>query len=104
MLGSTDSESGTSYWFGAYLPVTDGENNYGTVGLEFNHGDEYWRPFTYAEDTLAGSKLATRGDAWEANWTYQINDALSMQLRYVNIDYEYTGSNGFFGSYYWCIK
>ena len=48
---------------------------------------------------MIGSKLAARGDAWEANWTYQINDALSMQLRYVNIDYEYTGSNGFFGNY-----
>ncbi|MGB5506707.1 MAG: DUF3373 family protein [Sulfurovum sp.] len=99
MLGSPDSESGTSYWFGAYLPVTDGENNYGTVGLEYNHGSEYWRPFTYAEDTMIGSKLAARGDAWEANYTYQINDALSMQLRYVSIDYEYTGSNGFFGNY-----
>jgi len=99
MLGSTDSESGTSYWFGAYLPVTDGENNYGTVGLEYNHGSEYWRPFTYAEDTMAGSKLAVRGDAWEANYTYQINEALSMQLRYVNMDYDYTGSNGFFGNY-----
>ena len=99
MMGSTDSESGTSYWFGAYLPVTDGENNYGTVGLEYNHGSQYWRPFTYAEDTMAGSKLATRGDAWEANYTYQINDALSMQIRNLSMDYDYTGSNGFFGSY-----
>jgi hypothetical protein len=98
MLGSADSETGTSYWFGAYLPVTDGENNYGTVGLEYNHGSQYWRPFTYAEDSMAGSKMAVRGDAWEANWTYQLTDALSMQLRYVNMDYEYTGSNGFFGS------
>jgi len=99
MLGSTESESGTSYWLGAYLPVTVEDENYGTVGLEFNHGSEYWRPFTYAEDTLAGSKMATRGDAWEANWTYQINEALSMQLRYVKMDYDYTGSNGFFGNF-----
>lgn len=99
MLGSADKESGTSYWFGAYLPVTVEDENYGTVGLEYNHGSEYWRPFTYAEDTMAGSKLATRGDAWEANYTYQINEALSMQLRYVSMDYEYTGSNGFFGNY-----
>jgi len=99
MLGSADSESGTSYWFGAYLPVTDGEGeNYGTVGLEYNHGSQYWRPFTYAEDTMIGSKMAARGDAWEANYTYQLTEALSMQLRYVNIDYDYTGSNGFFGS------
>lgn len=100
MLGQMDgsSETGTSYWFGAYLPVTDGENNYGKVGLEYNHGSQYWRPFTYAEDTMVGSKIAARGDAWEANYTYQINEALSMQLRYVNIDYDYAGSNGFFGS------
>ncbi|EIF50140.1 DUF3373 family protein [Sulfurovum sp. AR] len=92
-----ESETGTSYWFGAYLPVTDGENNYGRLGLEFNHGSQYWRPFTYAEDTMAGSKMATRGDAFEVNYTYQINEALSMQARYVRMDYDYTNSNGFFG-------
>jgi len=71
MLGSTESETGTSYWFGAYLPVGEG-SEYGTVGLEYNHGSQYWRPFTYAEDTMIGSKIAVRGDAWEANYTYQI--------------------------------
>ncbi len=98
MMGSTESESGTSYWFGAYLPVGEGAE-YGTVGLEYNHGSQYWRPFTYAEDTMIGSKIAARGDAWEANYTYQINEALSLQARYVNIDYDYAGSNGFFGNY-----
>jgi hypothetical protein len=98
MLGSMDKESGTSYWFGAYLPVTDGENDYGKIGLEYNHGSKYWRPFTYAEDTMSGSKLAVRGDAWEINYTYQINEALSAQARYVSMNYDYTGSNGFFGS------
>ncbi len=93
MLGSTEDETGSSYWAGAYLPVGDG-----TLGVEYNHGDEYWRPFTYAEDTLVGSKIAARGDAFEINYTYQINKALSLQARYVNIDYEYTGSNGFFGA------
>ncbi len=97
MLGSIESETGSSYWFGAYLPVGEGAE-YGTVGLEYNHGSQYWRPFTYAEDTMIGSKIAARGDAWEANYTYQINDALSLQARYVSIDYEYTGSNSFFGA------
>jgi hypothetical protein len=100
MLGSSSSETGTSYWFGAYLPVSDGEGEeYGTVGLEYNHGSEYWRPFTYAEDTMIGSKIAARGDAWEASYTYQINEALSMQVRYTDISYDYTGSQGFFGNY-----
>jgi hypothetical protein len=96
MLGSMDAESGSSYWFGAYVPF--GENaKYGTIGAEFNHGSEYWRPFTYAEDTMIGSKLAVRGDAFEINYTYQLTKALSLQARYVSIDYDYTGSNGFFG-------
>jgi hypothetical protein len=93
MLGSTDKESGTSYWFGALLPVTDDS----TLGLEYNHGSKYWRSFTYGEDTMIGSKLAARGDAYEAYYTYKINKALSAQIRYTYIDYDYTGSNGFFG-------
>ncbi|MEA3418725.1 MAG: DUF3373 family protein [Campylobacterota bacterium] len=99
MFGSTEDQTGTSYWFGAYLPVGDGEGeNYGTVGLEYNHGDEYWRPFTYAEDTMIGSKIAARGDAWEINYTYHFTKALSLQARYVDISYDYTGSQGFFGN------
>ena len=94
MLGSPNDETGTSYWFGAQLPVTEK----GVVGLEFNHGSQYWRPFTYAEDTMIGSKLAARGDAWEAYFTYQLTDALSAQVRYTNIDYDYMGSQGFFGN------
>ena len=94
MLGSTESKTGTSYWFGTQLPVTED----GKFGIEYNHGSQYWRPFTYAEDTMIGSKLAARGDAWEIYFTYQLSDALSAQARYTKIDYDYTGSNGFFGN------
>ncbi len=95
MLGSTDDETGTSFWIGTQLPVVEN----GKLGLEYNHGSKYWRPFTYAEDTFIGSKIAARGDAYEAYFTYQLTDALSAQLRYTKIDYDYTGSNGFFGNY-----
>ncbi|PTB83351.1 DUF3373 domain-containing protein, partial [Sulfurovum lithotrophicum] len=95
MLGSADSETGTSYWVGAILPVDEK----GYFGVEFNHGSEFWRPFTYSEDTMIGSKLATRGDAFEAYFNYQLTDALSAQIRYTDITYDYTGSNGFFGNY-----
>jgi len=96
MLGSSESETGTSYWFGAQLPIDD--DGKGVFGLEYNHGSQYWRPFTYAEDTMIGSKIAARGDAIEAYLTYQLTDALSAQVRYTSIDYEYTGSQGFFGN------
>ena len=94
MLGSTDSEMGTSVWIGAQMPNLTG----GKFGLEYNHGSKYWRSFTYGEDTMVGSKLAVRGDAYEAYWTQPIiDDIFSMQIRYTYIKYKYTGSDGFFG-------
>ncbi|MDD5360279.1 MAG: DUF3373 family protein [Sulfurovaceae bacterium] len=93
MLGSLDSEIGTSYWVGAQVPLVGGK-----FGLEYNHGSKYWRPFTYGEDTMAGSKLAVRGDAWEAYYNYPVTKALSLEARYTMIDYDYTGSNNFFGA------
>ena len=97
MLGSKDSKTGSSYWVGAQFPslISDG----GRWGIEYNHGDKYWRSITYAEDTNIGSKVAARGSAYEAYITEPLHeDILSLQIRYTYIDYDYTGSNGFFGS------
>ncbi|HEY5716294.1 MAG TPA: DUF3373 family protein, partial [Psychromonas sp.] len=96
MLGSLDKESGYSYWVGATFPAFfEGDR----FGLEYNHGSKYWRSFTYGEDTLIGSKLAARGDAYEAYYNIPIiGESLYFQLRYTYIKYDYTGSNGFFGS------
>ncbi|MBL6974071.1 MAG: DUF3373 family protein, partial [Sulfurimonas sp.] len=97
MLGSTESETGYSYWLGAQVPSLFSED--GRMGVEYNHGSKYWRSITYGEDTNIGSKIAARGDAYELYFTeYLVEDILSLQLRYTYIDYEYTGSNGFFGS------
>ena len=97
MLGSTDSKTGSSYWVGLQTPT--GFSEQGRFGLEYNHGDKYWRSITYAEDTDIGSKVAARGNAYEAYYTdYLIEDVFSFQIRYTYIDYDYTGSNGFFGS------
>ena len=96
MLGSLDNESGSSVYLGAQMPNMTG----GKFGLEYNHGSKYWRPFTYAEDTMVGSKMAVRGDAYEAYWTQPIVDKIfTMQVRYTYIDYDYTGSQAFFGDY-----
>ena len=93
MLGSPDKETGSSYWVGMQTDLLGGR-----FGLEYNHGSQYWRSFTYAEDTMAGSKMATRGDAYEAYYTYYLMEGFSFQVRYTYMDYDYTGSNGFFGS------
>ncbi|QOY53229.1 DUF3373 family protein [Candidatus Sulfurimonas baltica] len=96
MLGSMDSENGYSYWIGTQMPSLISEK--GKWGIEFNHGSKYWRSFTYAEDTAIGSKVAARGDVYEVYFTEPLVDSLSFQVRYTYIDYDYTGSNGFFGS------
>jgi len=96
MLGSTDNEIGLSYWVGAQWNCLLADN--AKVGVEYNHGDQYWRSFTYAEDTVAGSKMAVRGDAYEFYFTKEITEGLSFQARYTYMKYDYTGSNGFFGN------
>jgi len=99
MLGSANGESktGYSYWIGTQFPSLLSED--GRWGFEFNHGSQYWRSITYGEDTSIGSKVATRGNVYEAYFTeYLIEDILSMQIRYTYADYDYTGSNGFFGN------
>jgi hypothetical protein len=98
MLGSADNEAGTSVYVGTQMPNGTG----GKFGLEYNYGSEYWRPFTYGEDTMAGSKMAVRGNAYEAYWTQPIiekhgKNIFSMQVRYTYMDYDYSGSDAFFG-------
>jgi len=96
MLGTSDKKSGTSVYLGANWPCQMIDD--ARVGVEYNHGSKYWRSFTYAEDTLAGSKLAARGDAFEVWFNKElIGKKLTAQLRYTYIDYKYTGSNAFFG-------
>lgn len=97
MLGSTNSETGHSYLIGANMPCPLSED--ARVGIEWNKGSKYWRSITYGEDTMAGSKIAARGTAWEIYRHQKLTDALSFTLRYTHIDYDYTGSNGFFGDF-----
>lgn len=97
MLGSDESKTGYSYWIGTQFPSLISDE--GRWGMEFNHGSKYWRPITYAEDTMVGSKLAVRGNTYELYFTEPlVKDILTFQLRYTYLDYDYTGSNGFFGT------
>lgn len=96
MLGSTDAKTGHSEWIGLQFPSLISRE--GRWGVEYNHGSKYWRSMTYGEDTNIGSKLAARGNAYEAYFTEPLVDnVLSLQIRYTYINYDYTGSNGFFG-------
>jgi len=88
MLGTDKTETGYSIWAGLIVPdmLTDG----GRIGFEYNWGSKYWAPMTWAEDTLSGSKIATRGSAYEAYWNLPIvGQMLSAQLRYTYMAYDY---------------
>lgn len=95
MLGSTENKVGHSIYAGVQMPgFGDGHR----FGLEYNHGSKYWRSFTYGEDTLVGSKLAARGNAYETYYTLPIvAKNFTAGLSYLYIDYDYTGSDTFFG-------
>ncbi len=69
------------------------------LGIEYNWGSEYWFNFTGAEDSLVASKLAARGQVWEAYWHQSIFDEnffLTLGGQYY--DYEYTGSGNPIGA------
>jgi len=90
LLGSTDSETGYSVWLGFTIP--DMMTQKGKFGFEYNHGSEYWTPMTWAEDSVMGSKVAVRGDAYEAYWNFNMFGLknLTGQIRYTYEQHDYT--------------
>jgi hypothetical protein len=92
LLGSTSDETGQSLWVGATIPDMISED--GRFGVEYNKGSKYWTPMTWAEDSAIGSKLAVRGDAYEAYWNFNLFGAknLPSQIRYTHAQHDYTPS------------
>lgn len=90
LLGSTEKQTGTSVWLGLILP--DGLTKTGKIGFEYNRGSKYWTPITWAEDTLIGSKIAVRGNAYEVYYNTKLFGMkhLSAELRYTRINHQYT--------------
>lgn len=90
LLGSTDNETGYSVWAGFTIP--DMMTEKGKIGFEYNHGSKYWTPMTWAEDSIMGSKVAVRGDAYEAYWNFNMFGLknLTGQVRYTYEQHDYT--------------
>ena len=94
MLGSPDAKWGHSWWFGMDMPgVGDGDR----MGFSLIRGSKYFRPFTYGEDTLIGSFAATRGTGLDLYYITQIIPHLQAGFRGTLLNYNYSGSNAFFG-------
>jgi hypothetical protein len=87
-----EDQDGYSIYLGARVPVGSG-----FLGLEYNMGSEYWFNFTQGADDLVGSKLATRGNVYEAYYIKGFSQGLgrakiNFKASFTYYDYEYTGS------------
>ncbi len=90
LIGSTEDKDGYSVWTGFSIPDMITEK--GKIGFEYNHGSKYWTPMTWAEDSVLGSKIAVRGDAYEAYWNFHMFGLknLTGQVRYTYEQHDYT--------------
>lgn len=87
--GQLESQDGYGIYAGALFPMPFNAR----MGIEYNFGSRYWFNFTGAEDSLIASKLATRGQVWEAYYIQPVfRDNFFMKLGGQYYDYDYTGS------------
>ena len=93
--GDLEAHNGYSIYAGVIFPMP----LKGKWGFEYNWGSEYWFNFTGAEDSITGSKLATRGSVFETYYIQPIvsnNFFLKMGMKYYK--YKYTGSGNPLGA------
>jgi len=87
--GELEERDGYSLYGGVICPMPFNAR----LGLEYNWGSKYWFNFTGAEDSLIGSKLAARGEVYEA---YYIQPVMArnffFKLGGQFYDYKYSGS------------
>ena len=93
--GQLEAHDGYSIYAGVRFPMPLDAK----LGLEYNWGSEYWFNFTGAEDSITGSKLATRGSVYEAYYLQPIvSGKFFIKLGMKYYDYEYTGSGNPLGA------
>ena len=93
--GNLESHSGYSIYAGVLFPMPLKAK----WGFEYNWGSEYWFNFTGAEDSITGSKLATRGSVFETYYIQPIvSDNFFLKLGAKYYKYEYTGSGNPLGA------
>jgi hypothetical protein len=93
--GVLEDHDGYGIYGGVVFPMPKD----GRLGLEYNWGSKYWFSFTGAEDSLVGSKIATRGQVFEGYWTQPVfkkNFFVTLGGKFY--DYDYSGSGNPLGA------
>lgn len=84
-----EEQTGTMWYVGARYRFNEEKTK---IGVEFNHGSEYWMNFAVAEDDILAPKTAARGDVFEAYLTHRINPKLIFKAAWIKYMYDYSGS------------
>jgi hypothetical protein len=93
--GVLEDHDGYGVYGGVVFPMPKN----GRLGLEYNWGSKYWFSFTGAEDSLVGSKIATRGQVFEGYWIQPVfKNNFFVTLGGKFYDYDYTGSGNPLGA------
>lgn len=90
-----EEHSGSMYYLGARYNFN---NDKTMIGLEYNHGSEYWFNFTPAQDDIIAAKTNTRGDVIEAYLLHWINKNFMFRFGYTDYSYDYSGSGWHIGA------
>ena len=94
-FATPEGQDGTMYYLGARYNLPNEKTN---IGLEFNHGSEYWFNFAVAEDDVMAPKTSARGDVWELYLTHRIARRFLVKVDYIRYDYDYSGSGWHLGA------
>lgn len=90
-----ESQTGHMYYLGARFNFNEDKT---AIGVEYNHGSEYWFNFTPAQDDLINAKTNTRGDVFEVYLLHKINKRFQFKLDYIDYSYDYSGSGWHMGA------
>ena len=89
-----EEQTGSMYYVGARYNFNNDKTK---LGVEYNHGSQYWFNFSPSQDDIIGPKTSTRGTVWETYVTHRINRKFVMKVAFINYDYDYSGSGWHLG-------
>lgn len=94
-FSTPESQTAWSVYTGVRFDLPNGKTQ---IGGEFNRGSQYWFNFTHSADEILLSKLATRGNVYEAYLNQQFGKIAQLRISGIQYNYEYSGSGWHMGA------
>jgi len=88
-FGVPEEQDAKKFYAGARYSFDDQKTK---LGVEFNHGSEYWFNFSQGADDLIAPKTATRGGVWEIYLTHRVTKRFIAKLDFMKYEFDYSGS------------